>query len=84
MPNHCYNRVQISNNAEDNSKQFDELVAKFESGEPFSQIIPIPDYSKIPNEDGELPVVVAHKNDKGEVIFTTSEFPKSKKGDDRW
>ena len=84
MPNHCYNRVQISNNAEDNSKQFDELVAKFESGEPFSQIIPIPDYSKIPNEDGELPVVVEHKNDKGEVIFTTSEFPKSKKGDDRW
>ena len=84
MPNHCYNRVQISNDAEDNSKQFDELVAIFESGEPFSKIIPIPDYSKIPNEDGELPVVVEHKNDKGEVIFTTSEFPKSKKDDDRW
>ena len=84
MPNHCYNRVQISNNAEDNSKQFDELVAKFESGEPFSQIIPIPDYSKIPNEDGELPVKVEHKNPEGEVLFTIMEFPKSKKGDDRW
>ena len=84
MPNHCYNRIQISNDAEDNSKQFDELVAIFESGEPFSKIIPIPNFLEIPNEDGELPVVVEHKNDKGEVIFTTSEFPKSKKGDDRW
>ena len=82
MPNHCYNRVQISNDAEDNSKQFDELVAIFESQKPFSKIIPIPNFLEIPNEDGELPVVVEHKNDKGEVIFTTSEFPKSKKGDD--
>ena len=78
MPNHCYNRVQISNDAEDNSKQFDELVAIFESQKPFSKIIPIPNFLEIPNEDGELPVVVEHKNDKGEVIFTTSEFPKSK------
>ena len=84
MPNHCYNRVQISNDAEDNSKQFDELVAIFESKKPFSKIIPIPNFLEIPNEDGELPVVVEHKNDKGEVIFTTSEFPKSKEGDDRW
>ena len=84
MPNHCYNRVQISNDAEDNSKQFDELVAIFESGKPFSQIIPIPDYSKIPNEDGELPVKVEHKSPEGEVLFTIMEFPKSKKGDDRW
>ena len=84
MPNHCYNRVQISNDAEDNSKQFDELVAIFESQKPFSQIIPIPDFSKIKNEDGELPVIVEHKNDKGELMFTTSEFPKSKKSDSRW
>ena len=84
MPNHCYNRVQISNDAEDNSKQFDELVAIFESQKPFSKIIPIPDYTKIPNEDGELPVRVEHKNSEGEVLFTIMEFPKSKKGDDRW
>ena len=84
MPNHCYNRVQISNDAEDNSKQFDELVAIFESQKPFSKIIPIPDYTKIPNEDGELPVEVEHKNPEGEVLFTIMEFPKSKKGDDRW
>ena len=84
MPNHCYNRVQISNDAEDNSKQFDELVAIFESQKPFSKIIPIPDYTKIPNEDGELPVRVEHKDADGKVLFTIMEFPKSKKGDDRW
>ena len=84
MPNHCYNRVQISNDAEDNSKQFDELVAIFESQKPFSKIIPIPDYTKIPNEDGELPVRVEHKDADGKVLFTTTEFPKSKKADQRW
>ena len=51
MPNHCYNRVQLSNNADDDSKQFDELVAKFESQTPFAEIIPRPDFSKIKNED---------------------------------
>lgn len=84
MPNHCYNRVQISNDAEDNSKQFDELVAIFESKKPFSKIIPIPNFLEIPNEDGELPVKVEHKSPEGEVLFTIMEFPKSKKGDDRW
>ena len=84
MPNHCYNRVTLSNNGDDDSKQFDELVAKFQSDRPFSKILPQPDFSKIKNEDGELPVVHEHKNDKGEVIFTTSEFPKSGKSDSRW
>ena len=84
MPNHCYNRVQLNNNAENDSKQFDELVAKFSSERPFAEILPSPDFSKIKNEDGELPVVKEHKNDKGEVIFTTTEFPKSGKSDDRW
>ncbi len=84
MPNHCYNRVQLFNNADDGSKQFDELVAKFESGTPFNEILPMPDFSKIKNEDGELPVKVEHKNQDGEVIFTTSEFPKSGRSDDRW
>ena len=63
MPNHCYNRVQLNNNAENDSKQFDELVAKFESQTPFAEILPMPDFSKIKNEDGELPVVREHKND---------------------
>ena len=84
MPNHCYNKVQLSNNAENDSKQFDELVAKFESGTPFNEILPMPDFSKIKNEDGELPVKVEHKNQDGEVMFTTSEFPKSGRSDDRW
>ena len=84
MPNHCYNRVQISNDAEDNSKQFDELVAIFESGKPFSKIIPIPNFLEIPNEDGELPVVREHKQPDGTVSFVTTEFPKSGKQDARW
>ena len=63
MPNHCYNRVQLNNNAENDSKQFDELVAKFSSKTPFAKILPMPDFSKIKNEDGELPVVREHKND---------------------
>ena len=84
MPNHCYNKVQLSNNAENDSKQFDELVAKFESGTPFNEILPMPDFSKIKNEDGELPVRVEHKNQDGEVMFTTSEFPTSGRSDDRW
>ena len=84
MPNHCYNRVQISNDAEDNSKQFDELVAIFESQKPFSKIIPIPNFLEIPNEDGELPVKEEHKDADGKVLFTTSKFPKSGKNDDRW
>ena len=85
MPNHCYNRVHISNDVEDNTEQFDKLVAIFESKKPFSQIITIPDFSKIKNEDGELPVRREHKNPKtGEVSFVTMEFPKSGKNDDRW
>lgn len=84
MPNHCYNRVQISNDAEDNSKQFDELVAIFESQKPFSKIIPIPNFLEIPNEDGELPVVREHKQPDGTVSFVTTEFPKSGKQDSRW
>ena len=84
MPNHCYNRVQLSNNADDDSKQFDELVAKFESQTPFAEILPMPDFSMIKNEDGELPVLEEHKDADGKVLFTTSKFPKSKKGDDRW
>ena len=79
MPNHCYNRVQISNDAEDNSKQFDELVAIFESQKPFSKIIPIPDYSKIPNEDGELPVRVEHKNEKAKCYLQHLNFQNQKK-----
>tara|TARA_B100001769_G_scaffold206690_1_gene166179 strand:+ start:300 stop:773 length:474 start_codon:yes stop_codon:yes gene_type:complete len=84
MPNHCYNRVELSNNAENDSKQFKELVAKFESEKPFSKILPQPDWKTIKNEDGELPVIKEFRDDKGRVSFTTMEFPKSGKNDDRW
>ena len=50
----------------------------------FGKIIPSPDWDNTPNEDGELPVEVEHKNPDGTVMFVTREFPKSKKNDDRW
>ena len=83
MPNHCYNRVQLSNNADDDSKQFDELVAKFESQTPFAEILPRPDFSKIKNEDGELPVLEQKLNPDGSIFYETYNFPDGK-NDDRW
>ena len=84
MPNWCHNRVTISSNNYDDDSQFKELVKKFKSDRPFNSILPQPDWKNIKNEDGELPVIREQKNQDGEVIFTTSEFPKSGKNDDRW
>ena len=82
MPNWCRNRVTVYGNEEEVSK----VVDIFESKDTvFGKIIPSPDWKNIPNEDGELPEVVEHKNPKtGEVSFVTTQFPKSKKHDDRW
>ena len=72
MPNWCRNRVTVYGNEEEVSK----VVDIFESKDTvFGKIIPSPDWKNIPNEDGELPVVVEHKNPKtGEVSFVTMEF----------
>ena len=82
MPNWCRNRVTVYGNEEEVSK----VVYIFESKDTvFGKIIPSPDWKNIPNEDGELPVVVEHKNPKtGEVSLVTTEFPKRKRNDDRW
>ena len=82
MPNWCRNRVTVYGNEEEVSK----VVDIFESKDTvFGKIIPSPDWKNIPNEDGELPIVVEHKNPKtGEVSFVTTEFPKSGKQDSRW
>lgn len=84
MPNWCRNRVTISSNNYDDDSQFQELVKKFKLDRPFNAILPQPDWKKIKNEDGELPVEELHKNDKGEVVCASWNFPKSGKNDDRW
>ena len=82
MPNWCDNRVTISSNTEDDS-QFQELVAKFQVERPFNEIYPKPDFSKIPNSKGELPIKEEIKNDKGEIVAETFNFSDGK-NDDRW
>ena len=80
MPNWCRNRVTVFGTEEEISK-----VEKIFSSKDtvFGKIIPSPDWATIPNEDGELPKVVEHKQPNGEVSFVTTEFPSGKQ-DSRW
>ena len=80
MPNWCRNRVTVFGTEEEISK-----VEKIFSSKDtvFGKIIPSPDWANIPNEDGELPKVVEHKQPNGEVSFVTTEFPSGKQ-DSRW
>ena len=82
MPNWCYNRVQLSDNGE-TSEQFDRLCKLLDGDNPFNEIYPRPDFTKIPNSKGELPKKEVHKNDKGEIVCETFNFPDGK-NDDRW
>ena len=82
MPNWCYNRVQLSDNGE-TSEQFDRLCKLLDGDNPFNEIYPRPDFTKIPNNKGELPIKEVHKNDKGEIVCETFNFPDGK-NDDRW
>ena len=82
MPNWCENRVRLSDNG-DNSEQFDKLVKLLDGPDPFNSIFPRPDFTKIPNSKGELPIKQEIKNDKGEVVAETFNFPDGK-NDDRW
>ena len=81
MPNWCHNRVSFYS---ENTEQVSKLYEIFNSDNPFQQIKPSPDWKTTPNADGELPVLKEHKNPDGKVVFTTNEFPKSGKNDDRW
>ena len=80
MPNWCRNRVTVFGTEEEISK-----VEKIFSSKDtvFGKIIPSPDWANIPNEDGELPKVVEHKQPNGEVSFVTAEFPSGKQ-DSSW
>ena len=82
MPNWCENRVRLSDNG-DNSEQFDKLVKLLDGPDPFNAIFPRPDFPNIPNDKGELPIKEEIKNDKGEVVAETYNFPDGK-NDDRW
>ena len=82
MPNWCENRVRLSDNG-DNSEQFDKLVKLLDGPNPFNEICPQPDWKNTPNNKGELPKKEVHKNDKGEIIWETFNFPDGK-NDDRW
>ena len=82
MPNWCENRVRLSDNG-DNSEQFDKLVKLLDGPDPFNSIFPRPDFTKIPNSKGELPIKEEIKNMDGEVVAETYNFPDGK-NDDRW
>jgi len=80
MPNWCRNRVTVFGNEEEVSKVKDIFESK---DTVFGKIIPSPDWKNIPNEKGELPKENLIKNDKGEVVAATMEFPDGK-NDSRW
>ena len=83
MPNWCYNRIRIDADS-DQVEQLKEIHDIFDKhSDPFNQILPIPDFKNIPNDKGELPKLEVHKNDKGEVVWETYNFPDGK-NDDRW
>ena len=82
MPNWCYNRITIYGDSETEAK-LKEIEKIFESKQPFNEIYPIPDFKNIPNEKGELPKLEQHKNDKGDVVWETFNFPDGT-NDDRW
>ena len=80
MPNWCNNRVTFS---ADNEQDVSKLKSIFESDTPFNEIIPSPDWKNTPNDKGELPVEQLHRNDKGEVMCASWNFPDGT-NDDRW
>ena len=62
MPNWCRNRVTAyaRNGNEQDIQKIQEI---FESKDTvFGKIIPSPDWNNTPNQDGELPVKIEHKN----------------------
>jgi len=75
MPNHCYNRVEIFGE----SKEIHQIKHQLKTAETdfdFDTIIPTPNFNKIPNDKGELPVPRKHG-------FGGFEFPDGSQ-DDRW
>ena len=80
MPNWCRNRVTVSGTEEDISK-LSEIFSDTKS--VFNHIIESPDWKRLPNEKGQFPQLERMKNQKGEVMWETYNFPDGK-NDDRW
>ena len=80
MPNWCHNRVSFYS---ENEEQIEKLYKLFDGTNVFQKIKPAPDWKNTPNEAGQLPVKKEHKNQNGEVVWTSYDFPDGK-NDDRW
>ena len=80
MPNWCHNRVSFYS---DNEEQLKELYDIFSKDNPFQRIKPAPDWKNTPNENGDLPIKKEHRNQNGDLIWTSYDFPDGK-NDDRW
>jgi len=80
MANYCTNEVTFTH---DNPHKLEEMVNIFRNGKPFNQLIPEPDWLKIPNENGDLPEKEVVKLSTGENI-SLLKWPKNNKPDDRW
>ena len=79
MPNWCHNRVDVYS---ENKTDLQKVLDIFNNKNVFAQIIPEPDWSKIPY-NGELPQKKELKNPNGEVFTTVTEFSDGTQ-DTRW
>tara|TARA_B100000925_G_scaffold262964_1_gene220589 strand:+ start:76 stop:546 length:471 start_codon:yes stop_codon:yes gene_type:complete len=79
MPNWCHNRVDVYS---ENKTDLQKVLDIFNNKNVFAQIIPEPDWSKIPY-NGELPQKKELKNPNGEVFTTVTEFSDGSQ-DTRW
>ena len=79
MPNWCRNRVDVYS---ENKTDLQKVLDIFNNKNVFAQIIPEPDWSKIPY-NGELPQKKELKNPNGEVFTTVTEFSDGSQ-DTRW
>ena len=79
MPNWCRNRVDVYS---ENKTDLQKVLDIFSNNTVFAQIIPEPDWSKIPFK-GELPKVREMKAPNGETFGTVTEFSDGTQ-DTRW
>ena len=79
MPNWCRNRVDVYS---ENKTDLQKVLAIFNNKNVFAQIIPEPNWAKIPFK-GELPKVRDMKSPNGEVVMTVTEFSDGTQ-DTRW
>jgi len=79
MPNWCRNRVDVYS---ENKTDLQKVLDIFNNKNVFEQIIPEPNWSKIPFK-GELPKKREMKAPNGEVVMTVTEFSDGTQ-DTRW